>query len=131
MTDLLFVYGTLRSGLDHPQAKWLSKKSVLLGASTVQGRLYRISWYPGLVSTKNPKERVTGDLLRLTDPSSGLVQLDEYEGVAEGEYERKEVSLEFEGSEVNAWVYFYVGSTEELRWIPSGDFIQDLNVHFD
>ncbi len=132
MTDHLFVYGTLRTGLDHPQARWLAANSSLLGICTIQGRLFRISWYPGLVSSGlGNNDRVIGELLRLHDPKVALRKLDDYEGVSEGDYERRIVEVNLKGRHYSAWVYQFLGPTEGLRWIPSGDFVRDLNIHFD
>lgn len=88
MNRHLFVYGTLRGGLEHPEARWLSEHSERLGAATAKGKLFRIGWYPGLVECG--KEIVTGELLLLDDPSLVLERLDIYEGIEQGEYERKE-----------------------------------------
>lgn len=129
MTKYLFVYGTLRGGLDHPESKWLSAHSEFLGAATAKGKLYRIGWYPGLVESQ--EEKVVGELLLMDDPEIVLERLDIYEGVAEGEYERKEVEVIFHEEPVKAWVYFFLGNTSDLRWIPTGDFLEDLNSHFD
>ncbi|MEQ8711765.1 MAG: gamma-glutamylcyclotransferase family protein [Cyclobacteriaceae bacterium] len=129
MNKRLFVYGTLRSGLEHPEARWLSEHSELIGTATAKGRLFRIGWYPGLVEAGD--ETVTGELLLLDDPAHVLERLDIYEGVAEGEYVRKEAAINLDGKAISAWVYYYTGDTSDLRWIPSGDFLQDLNTHFD
>ena len=47
--DLLFVYGTLMRGFDHPMAKLLSRSAEFCGEARCQGRLYLVKHYPGLV----------------------------------------------------------------------------------
>ena len=79
MNKQLFVYGTLRSGLQHPEANWLSEHSELIGEATAKGKLFRIGWYPGLV--ESDYGHVTGELLLLEDPETILQRLDVYEGV--------------------------------------------------
>lgn len=74
---------------------------------------------------------MTGELLLLDDPAHVLERLDLYEGVAEGKYVRKEAAVNLSGKTINAWVYYFTDDTSDLRWIPSGDFLQDLNTHFD
>lgn len=129
MNKHLFVYGTLRTGLEHPEAKWLSEHSERIGSATAKGKLYRIGWYPGLV--ESDEGTVVGELLLLDHPANILKRLDVYEGVALGEYERREAEIIVDGSAMMAWVYYFLGETSDLRWIPSGDFMQDLNTHFD
>lgn len=129
MNKHLFVYGTLRTGLKHPEAEWLSEHSELIGSATAKGKLYRIGWYPGLV--ESDEGTVLGELLLLDHPANILKRLDVYEGVEQGEYERKEAEIIVDGSAAMAWVYYFLGETSDLRWIPSGDFMQDLNTHFD
>lgn len=129
MISYLFVYGTLRGGLQHPESRWLSAHSTSMGTATTRGRLFRIAWYPGMVASA--ADRVVGEVLQLHDPDKALERLDHYEGVAEGEYERREVEVHVGEKVVRAWAYFYLGDTSHLRWIPSGDFMQDLNSHFD
>ena len=129
MNKLLFVYGTLRSGLQHPEANWLSEHSERIGEATAKGKLFRIGRYPGLVESDNGN--VAGELRALENPETILERLDVYEGVAQREYHRKEADVILAGKLTKAWVYYYLGDTSDLRWIPSGDFLQDLNTHFD
>ena len=73
INPLLFVYGTLLSSVDHPMARRLGREADLLGPATFAGRLYRVSWYPGMV---DGGER-DGVLLK---PASG----DECRGITRG-----------------------------------------------
>lgn len=82
-TDLLFVYGTLMSPFDHPNAMQFHKGAEYLGAAQMPGLLYRISWYPG--ATDRPSESIQfsdswvhGELWRLNDMQL-LDTIDQYE----------------------------------------------------
>ncbi|MGD9810467.1 MAG: gamma-glutamylcyclotransferase [Sphingobium sp.] len=127
-TDLLFVYGTLRRGCDTAHAHGLEEACDWAGPARVQGRLYRIAWYPGFVF--DPLAGwVTGDLLRMRDPAAVLAGLDLYEetgpGVAEPqEYRREIIEVERQGSPVEAWVYLYNRPVEGASLIASGDWLR-------
>jgi gamma-glutamylcyclotransferase (GGCT)/AIG2-like uncharacterized protein YtfP len=129
----VFVYGTLLSTAGHPMGARLAREAELTGPATIQGRLYRIAWYPGLVETADAGERVHGEVYRLADPAASLVWLDAYEGLVPGglegsEYGRvaREVRLA-DGRSLTAWVYIYLCDTEahthlaDGRWRPAGD----------
>jgi len=119
--DKLFVYGTLMRGMESPCGEALAKGSELLGRGSVQGRLYQVDpAYPGALESKDPSERISGELLKLRDPEKALAALDEYEGP---EYSRRvtEVLLE-SGVVAKAWVYFYERPVEEGKAIPGGDY---------
>ena len=49
MLDLLFVYGTLMRGYDHPMSRLLSANAAFEGEGSCRGRLHLIRHYPGLV----------------------------------------------------------------------------------
>lgn len=90
----LFVYGTLRSG---GGASGLLRGCRLAGAGTVAGTLYDLGRYPALVL--DGRWPVEGEVWRC--PPDALAGLDEYEGVAEGLFERVEVDVEG----VPCWTY--------------------------
>lgn len=129
--SLLFVYGTLRRGATAPLAERLLADAFWRGRASMRGKLYHIAWYPGLVETDNPVDRVVGDLYQLQDDAALWHALDEYEGCSAEcptphEYQRvrREVVLE-NGTSYQAWVYLYQGSVEGKARIISGDFLQD------
>ncbi|TVR19126.1 MAG: gamma-glutamylcyclotransferase [Balneolaceae bacterium] len=127
----LFVYGTLRS--DFPKkspvknilnlyAEWWCK-------ATVKGKLHDIDWYPGLVPSHNPQDRVSGEIFRIMDEQSLLSGLDEYEGCSENylephEYRREVIPvITEEGEIVLAWVYLYNWDVNDESQIHSGDYL--------
>jgi len=101
--------------------------AILAGYGTVHGRLYRISWYPGLV-LDSEAGRVHGDLFRVTEEQ--LLKLDEFEGLAAGEIEGSEYRrikvpvLRTDGEPEMAWVYEWKGSTSGAVVIPDGDWLK-------
>ncbi|MGY6554247.1 MAG: gamma-glutamylcyclotransferase family protein [Wenzhouxiangella sp.] len=125
----LFVYGTLRRDSGSPAHDWLAQRADNLGAAWIQGRLYRIARYPGLVLSDHPAERVVGELYALREPETVLAELDRYEECSPGfpeptEYVRcqRPVTLQ-DGKRCSAWVYLYNRSVTERARIVTGDFL--------
>ena len=126
--DLLFVYGTLMRGFDHPMAQLLSRSAEFLGEARCRGRLYLVKHYPGMVLSDDPAETVSGELYRLLRPDELLRELDMYEACGEGfcaptEYVRRmlPVSRDGRGAEP-AWTYLYNWPLAHLPRIASGRF---------
>jgi gamma-glutamylcyclotransferase (GGCT)/AIG2-like uncharacterized protein YtfP len=127
VTDLLFVYGTLLSSVDHPMGARLRREADRVGEATVPGRLYRVSWYPGVVATADGST-VHGELYRLHDPNATWPWLDDFEGVTRGDtsvtspdaYVRTTVTATTPTGPEVAWVYLYQGPIAHLTPIPSG-----------
>lgn len=123
---LLFVYGTLRPGLDGPMARWLADRAEWIGAGWIGGKLYQVADYPGFV----PGEagRVYGDLFALPDAEALLARLDAYEECTPDdplphEYRRERCLVETADGPVDAWVYLYALSVTGHRVIASGDYL--------
>jgi gamma-glutamylcyclotransferase (GGCT)/AIG2-like uncharacterized protein YtfP len=131
MNPRLFVYGSLMSSARHPMGERLRREARLLGRATLQGRLYKLSWYPGAVDTPDAGERVHGELYALAEPSRTLAWLDRYEGIAPGrthsaEYERVERPVRLDGgAELAAWVYLYRGDVAGLSAVPDGRWVAE------
>lgn len=130
-SEYLFVYGTLRRGAGHAMAAVLAANSTPVGRAFFQGRLYRVSWYPGAVPSEAGGDRIVGDVFALdADSAEGLLsQLDEYEearpapGVpALYRRERRPVARA-DGREIDAWIYLFNLETAGLERIASGDFL--------
>src|SRR5262245_35660361 len=126
MNSSLFVYGSLLSTAGRPMGARLHCEARRVGAATMQGRLYRVSWYPGAVDSTDPAQRVHGEVWALDDPKRALAWLDDYEGIAPGrgetgEYRRLErpVCLAT-GAQIAAWVYLYGRAVTGLAAISDG-----------
>lgn len=102
MRASLFVYGSLLSGLEHDH---LLPEEPRLPARTA-GRLFAVppGRYPALVEGPG---WVRGELVELTDPRRTLAELDDFEAVDAGLYERvrREVHPEPDLPVVHAWLY--------------------------
>lgn len=128
MRDLLFVYGTLMRGYDHPMARLLSAHADFIGDATCRGRLHLIKHYPGLLLSDDPADIVHGELYRLSQPEALLRELDMYEACGEGfatptEYLRRTLPImSCDGTTHEAWTYIYNWPVDGLPVIKSGRF---------
>jgi gamma-glutamylcyclotransferase (GGCT)/AIG2-like uncharacterized protein YtfP len=129
MNRLLFVYGTLVASHGHPQGNRLRAEALFLGPATISGRLYRVSWYPGLRPPENAADLVHGEVYELNDPVFSLHWLDEYEGITQGgssaapaaDYTREERTVSMaDGSPRYAQVYLYQRPQSSDVHIPDG-----------
>ena len=126
-SDLLFVYGTLRRGSGHANARRLARESNWLGTATLRGTLYRVSWHPALVLEGS--DTVTGDLLRLTDPAASLPWLDAFESCGPDdppphEYRRELATVMIDRGAIAAMVYVWNLPLDALERIASGDWLK-------
>jgi len=129
MNPHLFVYGSLMSTAGHAMGARLRAEAHLLGAATIAGRLYRVSWYPGAVESADPTQRVHGEVYALADPVKSLAWLDAYEGIVAseeeaGEYRRLERSVHLAtGEKLTAWVYLLQKAVAGLIQVPDGRWV--------
>lgn len=126
-STVLFVYGSLLSRIAHPQGERLRREATLIGSATLQARLYRVAWYPGVVLSDAVTDSVHGEIYRLN--ATTLAWLDEYEGVTAGaasvapaaEYARRLCTVhDTTGAQVTAWVYLYQRDTARLVRVDDG-----------
>ena len=126
-SEHLFVYGTLRRDADGPPGprRLLQETAALVGEGTVRGRLFDAGGFPGAV--RESEGRVSGEVYRLEQPRLTLRKLDRYEGCrpdGRGLFRRVTVPVRLDsGREVEAWIYLFNGSTEELPEIHGGDYL--------
>jgi gamma-glutamylcyclotransferase (GGCT)/AIG2-like uncharacterized protein YtfP len=119
----LFVYGTLRRGCANRHARLLDRSALFLGPARVQGRLYRVKWYPGMTLRGDAGDWVLGDLFQVRDPLT-LTALDQYEGTEE--YRRVLTMAVLENGDLaQCWVYEYIGPVPEERRMVSGDWLAE------
>jgi gamma-glutamylcyclotransferase (GGCT)/AIG2-like uncharacterized protein YtfP len=125
--ELVFVYGTLRR---RGSNAFRMKGARFVGQGYVAGKLYTVSWYPGLVLERTGSI-VTGEVFRVGPEQ--LHALDEFEGLAAGEmegseYQRLKVECVIESATMDdtvlVWAYEWKGRVDEERRIPSGDWIE-------
>jgi gamma-glutamylcyclotransferase (GGCT)/AIG2-like uncharacterized protein YtfP len=126
--EFLFVYGTLRRDVGGEMYRLLTRHSDFVGEATYQGKLYKVTYYPGVVPSNDPSDLVQGEVYRLRNPDLVLPRLDEYEECGPGfkeptEYVRlsQEIQLR-KGETLSAWVYVYNRPINGLELMPVGDF---------
>src|ERR1700758_1914049 len=124
-SDLLFVYGTLMRGFDHPMARLLSAHADFLGPARCCGRLYLVKHYPGLVLSDDPAHVVHGELYRLRARDELLSEFDTYEAGGEAfppptEYVRQMLQvMRDDDAAIEAWTYVYNWPVAHLPRIES------------
>jgi gamma-glutamylcyclotransferase (GGCT)/AIG2-like uncharacterized protein YtfP len=138
----LFVYGSLMARMDRESGplrefgagprSLLGVHARLLGEASIQGRLYDLGGYCGVVRSEDAADRVEGELWMLADAEYLLAQLDGYEGIvpgdpAAGEYSRVAVEARLldgaaaaPGACIEAWVYIYEWPVDAGRSISVG-----------
>ena len=126
--EFLFVYGTLRRDVGGEMYRLLARYSDFVGEAAYQGKLYKVTHYPGVVPSNDPADLVQGEVYRLRNPDLVLPRLDEYEECGPGfkeptEYVRlsQEIQLR-KGETLSAWVYVYNRPINGLELMPVGDF---------
>lgn len=120
--ELVFVYGTLRrSASNH----FRMSSADFLGEGEIKGRLYKISWYPGLVLSEGGF--VKGEIYSV-DPEH-LRKLDAFEGLPPEstvgeEYRRiRAMVSDTHGRSYLTWTWEWIGQFDEKDYIPQGDWI--------
>ena len=128
-TDYIFVYGTLRKATASDMHFTLARYCEYVAAGTIQGKLYEVEGYPGVVESDSTRHQVIGELYRIIDAAQALPELDDYEECTSNyptphEYTRKILPVTLnDGSEVLAWVYIYNDDVSPLTQITSGDYL--------
>ncbi|MCU0334785.1 MAG: gamma-glutamylcyclotransferase [Chitinophagaceae bacterium] len=131
MCHRIFVYGSLRKGFNSPAYQYISQYFDFESNGRINGRLYDLGEYPAAVPDTGDAF-IIGELycIRRTEEFEwALAQLDDYEGIHEDEdgpahYRRELVMVHLpDGSEQQAWVYWYARSVEGKPWLPSGDVL--------
>ena len=126
-TDLLFVYGTLRSGCrNHGVLKRLHGR--FLAEGHVQGSLYDLGEFPGACMDESADAKVHGEIYHLPNPRRALKVLDKFE---EFDPERRESSQFLRattqvtlmgGRRLPAWIYWFREVRGKRRRLASGEY---------
>lgn len=132
MTNLIFVYGTLRRDYGGAMYNSLIKPhATFIGYATMQAALYKVAHFPGLIPSDNPKCQVLGEVYELHNTKKSLPALDAYEGYHPNDkkyslYIREVMPATFENGEtVDVNVYVYNHDVTRFSPIVSGDFCHD------
>lgn len=100
----IFVYGTLKRG-DCRHGALAGQKFLGDRRTAPRYRIYNVGTYPGLVDDASSGLSIQGELWEVDDVCLAL--LDEVEGVAEQQYQRRLIELD-PREEVPAEAYFYL-----------------------
>lgn len=125
------MYGTLRRAAEHKAISNIHEAmrtyGVYVGTGTIRARLFKGDYFPGAILSASSEHRVVGELYAISEATTLLEILDEYEGCFDTPplFWRTQVPVtQPGGSVITAWVYLYNRSVEGLREILSGDFLQ-------
>lgn len=123
MSELVFVYGTLRRGASN---HWRMAGAEHVADGAIRARLYRIDWFPGLIldETGDP---VAGEVFACGPEL--LAALDVFEGVSadesmKSEYRRVKTTVRAADGELAAWVWEWLGPVDEAKRIRHGDWLK-------
>ena len=102
MTQLIFVYGTLRRAHTPPAFKPFAENATFVCEAAVAGRLEASGTYTALVAGEDDS-LVPGELFEIPSEDAFIAQLDDYEG---HEYRRAVVTAQTaDGKRVRAFAY--------------------------
>lgn len=132
--EYLFAYGLLRGEFESPVATLMQQHAKKAGAAKLHAQIYDIGGYPGVIAPYTDNHIVLGELFEIPNPDALLKQLDAFEGIsadheAPYEYTRKlSKVLRDDGTEIEAWVYWYNWPVDGKPRICSGDYLQRIAV---
>ncbi len=121
--EFVFVYGTLRRGGSN---HFRMDGAEFIAAGRISGKLYRISWYPGLVLDAAGDD-IVGEVYAVDLDMLG--NLDAFEGVSAGETEDSEYRrvrttiTRADGEILSAWVWEWLGAVDEGQRLGHGDWL--------
>lgn len=120
-SKFLFVYGTLRKRAKHPAHHVLTERAKLIGTGEIQGKLYDVGRFPGVIYSQQTTDRVSGEIYALNDEDDIFPFLDKYEG----SLFRRELRPAYSdnGRRLSAWIYLYVGPMNSAKFISSGNYL--------
>ena len=132
MSDKVFFYGTLMTGFNRRRRIGIDEDLEFVQRGSIEGTLFDLGLFPAAVPSS--EGRVSGEVFRMLDVEKVLAGLDDIEGACPGQ---EDFSLYFrvvvpalleDGTETTAWVYFYNAPLGHAEPIPSGDYLEYLNL---
>jgi len=123
----LFVYGKLKHDQQNEHSEFLKQMAFRMGNGYVLGKIYLINNdYPGLILTRNPNEKVFGEVYKITNEHV-FETLDKYENAwplvkKDADYERIVEKVSFNDMILTCWMYVYNRPIDEAAQIKSGVF---------
>jgi gamma-glutamylcyclotransferase (GGCT)/AIG2-like uncharacterized protein YtfP len=132
VNELVFFYGTLMAGFDRRRRAGIDDKLKYMGRAAIQGALFDLGLYPAAVPAG--EGRVWGEVYEMADAPTVLAALDEIEGYRHDDpdrslYLRAQTGVTLpDGSQAQAWVYFYNAPLGKAPRIASGDYLEHVKV---
>ena len=130
--DLIFVYGTLRTGESNDISNWRAPAGSggpaveEFGSDAIDGVMYDCGWYPGVQKADDfgsGGEVIFGEVFQIV--GNGVVdRLDMYEGYP-SLYDRVQVTS-MRGRKV--WVYTYNDEMPESAKVDGGDWVNYMSL---
>ncbi len=128
MSDYLFVYGTLQTGLAPAEIAHVVEALKPVADATVPGLLYDLGEYPGAILDPSSKQTISGMVLQLPDDPRILAQIDQYEGFDPSSSDTslfvrilESVVLE-SGRKLECWIYVYNRDPGAASVLENGRF---------
>jgi gamma-glutamylcyclotransferase (GGCT)/AIG2-like uncharacterized protein YtfP len=126
----VFFYGTLMTGFERRKRLGMDGHLRAKGRGTIQGQLFDLGLYPAAVPST--EGRVHGEVFEIDDPEPVLSALDDIEGYEPDSpdtslYVRRTVTATLDdGTQLDAWAYFYNAPLGQAPAISSGDYLAYL-----
>src|SRR6476620_1524579 len=120
------------TGFDRRRRLGMDSRMSFRGRGWIEGALFDLGLYPAAIPAAG--RTVPGEVFELTDPEAVLPALDEGEGygpyaIDSSLYVRRKTAVQLEdGTEAEAWVYFYNAPLGPAPRIDSGDYLKYLQV---
>lgn len=133
MPQHVFFYGTLMTPFKRPGRQRVTPQLSFSGRGTIRAALFDLGIYPAAVPSEDDG-RVWGEVYEMLDETAVLDALDEIEGFRPNEpvhslYVRTPIAVTMaDGRDLEAWAYFYNAPLGQAPRIPSGDYLEHLNV---
>jgi gamma-glutamylcyclotransferase (GGCT)/AIG2-like uncharacterized protein YtfP len=120
------------AGFDRRRRAGIDGKLTYIGRGSIQGALFDLGLYPAAVPASDG--HVWGEVYEMTEPVPVLAALDEIEGYRHDDsdrrlYRREEADVALpDGTQAQAWVYFYNAPLGRAPRIASGDYFEHTKV---
>ncbi len=123
-TRHVFVYGTLRNG-GRNDINRLRPAPYLVGTAQVQGLLYSLGWYPGLVWGGEAAVTVVGEVYEISAALEAVLDgIEEVVPGADSEYVKRDRMIEVAGRPLLCLVYeINPRRIRGLAPLPQGDWM--------
>ncbi|RZA02561.1 MAG: gamma-glutamylcyclotransferase [Sphingobacteriaceae bacterium] len=127
MINKLFIYGSLLE-TDNEFGRYLQKHATFYKPGKLYGKLYDAGEYPAAIYLPQTDYKVHGNIIQLINIEETLKVIDDYEGFGDDQLQpnlfiRKLLTVQTHDEDVKCWVYLYNYPINQLKQIPSGDYL--------